>query len=448
MDRAKSGTKASTADSWSCEGETPYGLPEAPAAEYGSRDMEGSENTFDVASLPAEQRLRLAVDPGTAPGLLQSLAQYYPPTRVAVAGNPAAYPALLHWLSGLGDPAVSAAVTARLHSPAPPPPPPPMGGFTPNAAPVGSGPGPVAPTAPTAPTGQGDPAGPTLGVPSGQPVMAAPKAKRRRLLAWGGVAGVVVVALVVGVVLFRTVTAPHSATHVAATITVGNNPWGMVVSPNGAVYVTNLGDGTVSVIKGDRVTTTISVGKAPGPMVVSPDGTVYVTNFDDGTVSVIKGDRVSTTIGVGRGPDSLAVSPAGTVYVTNSYDATVSVIKGDRVTTTISGLGTVPSGATMAPDGSVYVINTSDGTVSVITGDRVTTTISVGKAPVWYAMALDGSFYVASRSEGKISVIKGDRVTTSISFGASAGTAAVAPDGTVYVTSTVAAGDGTVSILR
>ena len=181
----------------------------------------GSENTFDVAALTPEQRWRLAGDPGTPPGLLQSLAQYYPQTRVAVAGNPVTYPALLQWLGGLGDPAVSAAVAARLYSPAPPPPP--IGGFTPNAAPVGWGPGPIAPTGP------GGPAGPTLGVPGGQPVMAAPKAKRRRLLLWGGVAAVVV-ALVVAVVVFRTVTASHSATHVAATINVGKNPTGASVA--------------------------------------------------------------------------------------------------------------------------------------------------------------------------------------------------------------------------
>jgi hypothetical protein len=131
----------------------------------------GSENTFDVAAgLTPEQRWRLAGDPGTPPGLLQSLARYYPETRVAVAGNPVTSPALVQWLGGLGDPAVSAAVAARLHSAAPPPPPP-IGGVTPTAAPVGWGPGPIAPTGP------GGPAGPTLGVPGGQPVMAASKAK-------------------------------------------------------------------------------------------------------------------------------------------------------------------------------------------------------------------------------------------------------------------------------
>jgi YVTN family beta-propeller protein len=282
--------------------------------------MVGSENPFDVVGLTPEQRLRLAADPGTAPSLLQSLAQYYPPTRVVVAGNPAAYPALLQWLAGLGDPAVSAAVAARLHSPAPPPPPP-VAGFTPTAAPVASGPGPVAPVALT------DVDGPTLSAPGGQPVMVAPKAKRRRLLVWVGVVAAVVVVALVGVVVFRTVTVSHPATHVAATITVGKNPAGLAVARDGSVYVANYGDKTVSVIKGDRVTTTINVGTSPVGAAVASDGTLYVANYGDGTVSVIKGDLLTTTITVGKNPVGAAFGSDGTLYVANYGDGTVSVLR-------------------------------------------------------------------------------------------------------------------------
>jgi hypothetical protein len=203
--------------------------------------MVGSENTFDMAGLNPEQQWRLAGGPGTAPGLLQSLAQYSPQTRVAVADNPATYPALLHWLGGLGDPTVSAAVAARLNSPAPPPPPAISGGS--NAALLGSGPRPIAPLASTGPDE------PTLGVPGGLPVMAAPKATRRRLLLWGGAAAVVVVALVVAAVVFRTVTAAHSAMHVAATVAIGKTPQLMAVSRAGSVYVANADDATVSVLR-------------------------------------------------------------------------------------------------------------------------------------------------------------------------------------------------------
>ena len=47
----------------------------------------GSENTFDVAGLTPEQRWRMAGDPGTPPGLLQSLAQYYPETDAGGGGG-------------------------------------------------------------------------------------------------------------------------------------------------------------------------------------------------------------------------------------------------------------------------------------------------------------------------------------------------------------------------
>ena len=58
-------------------------------------------------------------------------------------------------------------------------------------------------------------------------------------------------------------------------------------------------------------------------------GTVYVTNVSDGTVSVINEatNAVTATIPVGYGPYGVAVDPAaGTVYVTNDGDGTVSVI--------------------------------------------------------------------------------------------------------------------------
>ena len=57
------------------------------------------------------------------------------------------------------------------------------------------------------------------------------------------------------------------------------------------VYVANsVVPGTVSVINGqtNTVTATISVGAAPFGIAVNPKtGTVYVTNSGDGTVSVI-----------------------------------------------------------------------------------------------------------------------------------------------------------------
>ena len=71
----------------------------------------------------------------------------------------------------------------------------------------------------------------------------------------------------------------------------------------------------------NTVTATIPVGSEPYGVAVDPaTHTVYVTNAGDGTVSVIDAatNTVTATIPVGAYPDGVAVDPAaGTVYVTN-----------------------------------------------------------------------------------------------------------------------------------
>jgi len=84
-----------------------------------------------------------------------------------------------------------------------------------------------------------------------------------------------------------------TAPEVIATIPVGSESDAVAVSPlTGDVYVTNINDGTVSVISGrtNTVIATILVGNGPVGVAVSPlTGAVYVTNVGDGTVSVISG---------------------------------------------------------------------------------------------------------------------------------------------------------------
>ena len=83
---------------------------------------------------------------------------------------------------------------------------------------------------------------------------------------------------------------------VTATIGVGNDPYGVAVSPTGPeagdVFVANLNDDTVSVINPATDTvSTIPVGSEPPGVAASPTGpeagTIYVTNYGSGTVSVI-----------------------------------------------------------------------------------------------------------------------------------------------------------------
>jgi YVTN family beta-propeller protein len=80
------------------------------------------------------------------------------------------------------------------------------------------------------------------------------------------------------------------------------------------------------------LTAIIPVGSKSDAVAVSPlTGDVYVTNINDGTVSVISGrtNTVIATIPVDTSPDVVAVSPlTGAVYAANVGDGTVSVISG------------------------------------------------------------------------------------------------------------------------
>ena len=93
-------------------------------------------------------------------------------------------------------------------------------------------------------------------------------------------------------------------------------------------YISNNGDGTVSVIKTSdhTVSATITVGSEPLGVAVSPDGEyVYVANNGDGTVSVIETSdhTVSATVAVGNLPASPGLFIGGkTPFAPSSLEAT------------------------------------------------------------------------------------------------------------------------------
>ncbi len=98
-------------------------------------------------------------------------------------------------------------------------------------------------------------------------------------------------------------------------VNVGREPWCVAITPNNRkVYVTNMVDGTVTVINAEthQVITTISVGTEPFGCALTPDGTrLYVTNQSSGTVSVIntRTDNVIATIpNVGAKPHGIAAT--------------------------------------------------------------------------------------------------------------------------------------------
>jgi DNA-binding beta-propeller fold protein YncE len=142
---------------------------------------------------------------------------------------------------------------------------------------------------------------------------------------------------------------------VPATITAGNNPWGIGIDEaTDTVYTANIADGehagTVSVINGATCngTTTAGCGQTPttvqagfGAVGITVDATthrVYVTNIEDTSVSVINGSTCNaiTTAGCGKIPPKVAVGLTPFASAVDQAVATVYVANGDESVSVIS----------------------------------------------------------------------------------------------------------------
>ncbi len=204
---------------------------------------------------------------------------------------------------------------------------------------------------------------------------------------------------------------------VVATVAAGFGPFGVAVNPGGNhTYVTNLNGNNVSVIgtATNSVVATVPVGVRPLGVAVNPAGSrVYVANGNSNNVSVIDTptNTVIATVVVGTSPIGVAVNPAGTrVYVSNENSNNVSVI--ETATNTVIatvGLGSKPAGIVFNPAGTrAYVTNFASNNVSVI--DTATTTVIatvvVGTSPVGIAINPTGTrAYVANLTNNNVSVI-------------------------------------------
>lgn len=84
----------------------------APGAE-GENPAHSGGTQVQVDEVPPGV-LDEASDPSVQPARLYEIAAQYPPARPLIAGNPAAYPALLTWLADQKDPEIDAALAQRL----------------------------------------------------------------------------------------------------------------------------------------------------------------------------------------------------------------------------------------------------------------------------------------------------------------------------------------------
>ena len=179
----------------------------------------------------------------------------------------------------------------------------------------------------------------------------------------------------------------------------------------------------------------IAVGNGAGPVTVG-EGAVWVGNALDGTVSRVDPERGVETdvVRVGGRPDALAVG-AGSIWVTNGDTASVSRIDPrKRVVVQTIPVGNGPRG--IAVDGeAVWVANALDGTVSKIAATTGSVTRVEAVAPgVSSIVASGGAIWVASPPASKVFRIDREsaQVTDTIEMGSSPSALAAGTDGTVW----------------
>ena len=205
----------------------------------------------------------------------------------------------------------------------------------------------------------------------------------------------------------------------------------------GALWVTNANDGTVSRIDPltRTVRQTITVGSSPSGIAVG-GGAVWAANHLDGTVSRIDPatNTVVDPISVGNGPLAVAFGE-GAVWVSNSSDRTLSRLDpgSGRVTQTIAtdavGRGVAVGG------GSVWVTDESSRRVVRVDPqtNRVAETVPVGNGPTGIAFA-EGAVWVANSVDGTVSRIDPERAAVTATLTVAGGPGAVAAGaGAVWV---------------
>jgi len=214
-------------------------------------------------------------------------------------------------------------------------------------------------------------------------------------------------------------------------IPVPKGPHGMVVSPDGRVFVSSDGDSLVSVIdtKLDVVIDTINVGNSPHGLAITPDANlVLVADFGTSQVVFIdtNKDMVVGQVAVPN-PHNIAISPDGhTAYVASQMQGSTGLAILNIDSRTVTGnvpVDKTPRALNFSPDGKLlYFTLAGVDAVQVLdpATNQIEAQIPVGASPHHPLFTPDGQFaLVVSQGPGQLSILdpKTNKVNSVVTVG-------------------------------
>jgi YVTN family beta-propeller protein len=200
------------------------------------------------------------------------------------------------------------------------------------------------------------------------------------------------------------------------------NPQAIVFNPTTEkIYAVDTSHGAVEIYNREsNQAHRVTVGKGPVSIAVNTvTGRAYVTNVTDGTVSVLGGatDAVLATVSVGELPYSIAANSAtNMVYVTHTYSGETTILDGATNTITQAKTGSMDLVALSEATNTVFLLGYEGGTITLLDGVSLDMHKRQAGKHAW-GMAYsgeNGKLYVPRLGLGSVAVFDADSTEPSI----------------------------------
>ncbi len=184
------------------------------------------------------------------------------------------------------------------------------------------------------------------------------------------------------------------------------NPVGLAFDATGNLYVANSVDNSVIMVTPKGTMTTFASGFNTPFGLAFDGGNLYVSDVGDDTVSKVTSAGLSTFASGFDVPTALGFDSAGNLYVVNAGNNTVTKVTPTGQKSTFASGFNQPVGLTVDPAGDLYVANLGDNTVSEVTAAGSISTLASGlSSPFGLAFDSARNLYVANDGNNTVSEV-------------------------------------------